>query len=122
MGGQGLAQHETGLRQRALGGVDQQQHPVHHGQPALHLTAEVGVAWGVDDIDDGRRPVRMPAMHGRVLGQDRDALFLLQVPGVHEALDRVVTTVVQRARLPQHRVDQGGLPVVDVGDDGDVAK
>ena len=42
--GQRLAQHETGLRQRALGRVDQQQHPVDHGQSAFHLAAEVGVA------------------------------------------------------------------------------
>jgi hypothetical protein len=26
------------------------------------------------------------------------------------------------ARLAQHRVDQGGLPVVDVGDDRDVSE
>ncbi len=64
----------------------------------------------------------MLAMHGRVFGQDRDALFFFQVSRVHEPLDRVVAPVVQRAGLPQHRVNQGGLSVVDVGDDGDVAK
>jgi hypothetical protein len=32
-----LAEHEAGLRQRALGGVHEQQHGVDHGQPALHL-------------------------------------------------------------------------------------
>ena len=30
--GEGLAQHEPGLRQRALGGVDEQEHAVHHRQ------------------------------------------------------------------------------------------
>ena len=77
--GQRLAQHEPRLRQRPLGRVDQQQHPVHHGQTALHLTAEVGVAGGVDHVDDGDGPVRVMAMHGGVLGQDGDALFLLEV-------------------------------------------
>ena len=39
-----LAQHEARLRQRALGGVDEQQDAVDHRQPALDLAAEVGVA------------------------------------------------------------------------------
>ena len=48
---QRLAQHEPGLRQRALGGVDQQQDAVDHLQAALDLATEVGVAGGVDDVD-----------------------------------------------------------------------
>ena len=83
--GQRLAQHEPGLRQRTLGRVDQQQHPVHHRQPALHLAAEVGVPGGVDDVDHRHRPVRVMAVHGGVLGQDGDALFPLQVAAVHHA-------------------------------------
>ena len=39
-----LAEHEARLRQRALGGVDQQQHAVDHRERALDLAAEVGVA------------------------------------------------------------------------------
>ena len=39
-----LAQDEAGLGQRALAGVDQQQDAVDHGQGALDLAAEVGVA------------------------------------------------------------------------------
>ena len=39
-----LAQHEAGLRERALGGVDEQQHAVDHRQRPLDLAAEVGVA------------------------------------------------------------------------------
>ena len=51
-----LAQHEARLRQRALGGVDEQHHAVDHRQPALDLAAEVGVAGRVDDVDLHRRP------------------------------------------------------------------
>ena len=39
-----LAQHEPGLRQRALARVHQQQDPVDHGERAFDLAAEVGVA------------------------------------------------------------------------------
>ncbi len=51
MRGQGLAQHEAGLRQRALGGVNEEDDAVDHGQAALDLAAEVGVAGGVDHVD-----------------------------------------------------------------------
>ena len=46
-----LAQHEAGLRQRALARVDEQHDAVDHRQAALDLAAEVGVAGGVDDVD-----------------------------------------------------------------------
>jgi hypothetical protein len=48
---QSLADHELGLRHRALGGVDQHDGAVHHRQDTLDLAAEVGVARGVDDVD-----------------------------------------------------------------------
>ncbi len=118
--GQRLAQHEAGLRQRPLGRVDQQQHAVDHGQPAFHLAAEVGVTRGVDDVDDRHAAVGVLTVHGGVLRQDRDALFLLEVTGVHQALDRVVAAMRQRTRLPQHRVDEGRFPMVDVCHDGDI--
>ena len=66
-------------------------------------------------------PSRVMAMHGGVLGQDGDALFPLEVTAVHDAVLQI-TAFMQRAGLPQHRVDQRGLAVVDVGDDGDIAK
>ena len=120
---QRLAQHETGLRQRALGGVDEQRDAVHHRQPALDLAAEVGVAGGVDDVERhtalGRVLPRPP--HGGVLGEDRDALLALEVVGVHRPLVDV-GVLAERAGLPEHGVDEGGLAVVDVGDDGDVAQ
>ena len=119
---QRLAQHEPSLRQWAFGGIDQQQDPVDHGESAFHLTAEVGVARGVDDVDHGLAAVGVTAMHGGVLGQDRDALFLLQITGVHQSLHGVVAAVAQRPGLSQHRIDQGRFSVVDVRDDGDVSE
>src|SRR5699024_5335828 len=106
---------------RALGRVDQQHHTVDHRQRTLDLTAEVGVAGGVDDVDHRDRTVRVVPVHRGVLGQDGDALLPLQVAGVHHPVYRL-GTFGEGAGLPEHRVDQGGLAVVDVGDDGDVAK
>ncbi len=120
---QRLAQHEAGLRQRALAGVDEQQHAVDHGQPALDLAAEVGVTGGVDDVQDDCRllgsPVRVFDRH--VLGEDRDAFLTLEIHRVHDPLGDVLT-FPESAGLPEHGVDQRGLAVVDVGDDGEVAE
>ena len=115
-GGEGLAEHEAGLRERALGGVDEQQDAVDHGQAALDLAAEVGVAGGVDDVDRRAVPVDR-----RVLGEDRDALLALQVTGVEDAVDGL-GALAEGAGGAQHGVDEGGLAVVDVRDDGDVAQ
>ena len=116
-----LAQHEARLGQRPLRGVDEQQHAVDHGQRALDLAAEVGVAGRVDDVELDRRLVLRAPAHRRVLGQDRDALLALEVHGVHDPLGDVLVGA-KGAGLPQHRVDQRRLAVVDVGDDGDVAQ
>ncbi len=113
---QRLAQDEAGLGEGPLGGVDQQQHPVDHGQPTLYLAAEVGVAGGVDDVE-----LDAVVVDGGVLGEDRDPLLALEVHRVHHPVGDVLA-LAESARLPQHRVDQGRLAVVDVGDDRDVAE
>ena len=119
VGVQRLAQHEPRLRQRAFGGVDEQHDAVDHRQAALDLAAEVGVAGGVDDVDG-----QVAVLHGRVLREDRDALLALEVAGVHDPVGdtRLLLVRGERALLVEHRVHQRGLAVVDVGDDGDVAK
>ena len=60
-------------------------------------------------------------LDGGVLGEDRDALLALEVHRVHHALGDVLV-VAERAGLPEQRVDERRLAVVDVGDDRDVAK
>ncbi len=113
---QRLAQDEAGLGQRSLGGVDEQQHAVDHGQAALDLAAEIGVAGGVDDVE--LHPV---VVDGGVLGEDRDALLALEVHRVHHPLGHVLA-LAEGAGLPEHRVDQRRLAVVDVGDDCDISQ
>ena len=110
-----LLQDEARLRQRSFRGVDQQHHAVDHRQRALHLAAEVGVAGRVDDVD-----LHAAVLDGGVLGEDRDAALALEVVRVHHSLHDVLVGA-EDAALVQHRVDQRGLAVVDVGDDGDVA-
>jgi hypothetical protein len=106
-----LAQDEARLRQRTLGGVDEQKHTVHHRQTALHLSAEVRVPGSVDDVE-----LHVPVAQGGVLGEDRDPLLALQIHRV-EHPRRHVLPDPERTRLPQHRVDQRRLSMVDVRDD-----
>ena len=120
-----LAEHEAGLGERALGGVHEQHDAVDHGQAALDLATEVGVAGGVDDVDDHRLAATggTGVVHGGVLREDRDALLALEVTGVHDPLGDALGLVGREgAGLTQHGVDERGLAVVDVGDDGDVAE
>src|SRR5262249_17618609 len=111
---QRLLQHEARLGQRSFRGVHEEEHAVDQSEGALHLATEVGVTGGVHDVD-----LHVLVVNGRVLRHDRDALLALEIDRVHDSLDHVLVRA-EDARLPQHRVDQRGLAVVDVGDDGDV--
>ena len=110
-----LPQHEAGLRQRPLRRVDQQQHAVDHRQRPLDFAAEVRVAGRVDDVDQ-----RVAVVDGGVLGEDGDAALALEVGVVHRALGDALVGAKDSA-LMQQGIDERGLAVVDVGDDGDVA-
>ena len=110
-----LAEDEAGLRQRALRGVDQEEHPVDHGERALDLAAEVGMAGRIDDVDVHALP-----RDRRVLREDRDAALPLEGEGVHHPLGHRLIGA-EDAGLPEQRIDERRLPVVDVGDDADVA-
>ena len=59
-------------------------------------------------------------MYRGVLGEDRDAALALEVAGVHDAVHDGLIFAVDAALL-EHLVDQGGLAVVNVGDDGDIS-
>ena len=113
---QRLADDELGLRHRPFGRVDQHDRAVDHRQDPLDLAAEIGVAGGVDDVDADV----LPDHRGR-LGENGDAALALEVVRIHHPLGDALV-VAERARLLQEAVDQRRLAVVDVGDDGDVAK
>ena len=113
---QRLADHELGLRHRPFGGVDQHDRAVDHRQDSLDLAAEIGMAGRVDDIDPDVLP-----HHRRRLGENGDAALALEVVRIHDPFGDALV-VAERARLLQEPVDEGRLAVVDMGDDGDVAK
>ncbi len=48
---EGLFQNESCLGQRALRGIDEEQHAINHLERPFHLPAEIGMAWRIDNID-----------------------------------------------------------------------
>ncbi len=111
-----LRHHELGLRQRAFGGIDQHDRAVDHVEDALDLAAEIGVARRVDDVD-----AHVVPQDRRRLGENGDAALALEIVGIHRALGHPLV-LAERAGLLQQAVDQGGLAMVDMRDDRDIAE
>ena len=74
------------------------------------------MARGIDNVDLG-----VAIADGGVFSKDRDAALTLEVVRIHNAVDDLLIFAVHAALL-EHFVDEGGLAVVDVGDDGYIAK
>ena len=102
----------------ALSGVDHEHRALAGGEAARYLVGEVHVARGVDEVELVGLSVvcRVHDAHG--LRLDGDAALALDVHGVEELLCHVA--LCHGARLLQDAVCDGGLTVVDVGDDGEV--
>ena len=87
-----LTQDEAGLRERAFGRVNQQNDAVNHGQASFNLATKIGVPGGIDHVDNHAAFEAQflgggtTVVNRSVLGQDRNALFALQITGVHDAL------------------------------------
>ena len=113
---QGVTQHKTRLRHRTLDGIHQQQHTIYHVQYPLDLAAKVGVPRCIHETD---RLVLV--VDGRILRRNRDAPLTLQIIGVENTIVHLLIGT-EDIRLLQHAVEEGRLPVIDVGDDGNVAE
>ena len=111
-----LLQYESCLWHCALEGVDQQQHAVAHIQHALDLTAKVGVARGVDDID-----FVIFVDYRHIFREDRDTTFALQIVIVEDKVAALFLVVSEQVTSQNHLVDQRCFAVVDVRDDCDIA-
>ena len=112
----GLAENEAGLGLGTTKGIDDKNDAVDHFHDTLHFPAKVGVSRSVDDVDNVVAPV-----NGGVLGLDGDAFFTLQIHRVHGAFsDSLIFTI--GATGFEKLVDEGCFAVVNVSDNGEVAK
>ena len=70
----------------------------------------------IDDVD----AIVAPGDRG-VLRQNRDAALALQIIRIHDPLLQILARI-ERAGLAQQLIDERGLAMIDVRDDGDIAK
>ena len=107
------------LRFDALGRVDDEDRALAGGERARDLVGEVDVAGRVDEVQDVLVAVLrlVPKRHGARL--DRDAALLLEV----HVVEHLLVHLARRDGVAplQDAVGQRRLPVVDVGDDREVA-
>ena len=107
------------LRLHPLRGVDHQDGSLAGGQAPRDLVGEVHVARGVDEVELVLLAVLGVVVDADGLGLDGDAPLALQVHAVEHLLAHV--PLGDGVGHLQDAVGQGRLPVVDVGDDGEVA-
>jgi len=81
------------------------------------------VPGGVDDVerDATLRCPRARVPDRGVFRQDGDALFTLKIHRIQNPLGDILIGA-KGACLPKHGIDQRGLSVVNVGDDGNVSQ
>ena len=94
--------------------IDDQKGPIHHFHDSLHLTAEIGVARRIDDINS----ITVPLERG-VLRANRNSFFPLEVHRIHHPLFDLLVGA-KSAGLAQQLIDKGGLAVINVRNDGNV--
>ena len=108
-------QHEASLGKRAFNGIDQQDGAVDHVHDPLNFAAEVGVAWGVNNVDFNVAQQKRGVFRG-----DRDSALSFLGVGVHHPFRRHFVGL-EGTGLFQQVIDEGGFAVVNVRDDAYVA-
>jgi len=108
-----------GLRLDPLRGVHHQDRPLARRQRAGDFVGEVDVPRGVDEVELVLLPVTGRVPHPHRVELDRDAALALQVHRVEDLLAHLA--LLEGAGQLDQAVGQGGLPVVDVRDDAEVA-
>jgi hypothetical protein len=109
-----------GLSLDALGGIDEEEGAFAGGEGAGDFVAEVDVAGGIEEIEFVDFAVFGGVLHGDGVGLDGDAAFAFEVHGVEHLV--LLLPVGDGVGELQEAVGQGGLAVIDVGDDGEIAR
>ena len=113
---QGLMKNKSGLGERTFRRIHEQNGSACHGQGAFDLSAKVGMAWGVNDVDLDSLPG-----DGAVFGSNCDAALAFEVPVIHNAVGNFLVGS-ENATLFKKRIHKGGLTVVDMGYNSHIAK
>ena len=108
-----------GLGLDTLSGIDDEQSSLTGAERTADLVGEVHMSWGVDQVQLVALPILGLVVHRDRMGLDGDATLLFQVHRIQMlCLER---PILDSSRRLEQSVRQGGLPVVDVGDDAEIA-
>ena len=108
------------LRLDALGRIDDEDRALAGLQAVAHLVREVDVAGGVDEVEAVGHAVLGRVLETDGAGLDRDALLALEVHRIEDLARHLAR--IDRVRQLQQSIGEGGLAVVDVGDDREVTQ
>ena len=115
-----LAEYPTSLCLWATHCISKEEHAIDHFHDTFHFGTEVGVTWSVDDVNGVFFTVfRIDPLHREVFGLNRNAFFALEVHRVHGTFFYAFVFTVSAA-LREKAVDECGLAMINVCDDGDI--
>src|SRR5699024_4998143 len=112
---QGLTDYKLRLWQRSLGSIYQYDYAVYHLQDTFHLTPEVCVTGGINDVDFCIAP-----LHSGIFGADSNTPFPFQIAGVHHPV-LYLLIFAKGPALFEHLVDQRGLSMIYVCNDCNIS-
>jgi len=124
--GQGLGENKSRLRHRPIESVHQQQHSISHFQHTLHLSAEVGMAGRIHDVDFELLTIRGCVFDSAVFAEDGNASLPLKRVRVHNQAVSSAGQLLQLAfaehsGLAEQLVHQRGLAMVHMGNNSDIS-
>ncbi len=108
-----------GLGFDSLGGIDHQEGPFAGLERAGDFVGEIDVAGGIDEIQLVDLPIFRFVEEANGMGFDRDATFAFEVHGIQDLGHHFA--LGEGTGMFQKAIGEGGLAVVDVGDDGEVS-
>ena len=119
VGVDGLVDIGQRLRLDPLGAVDDQQRALDRAHRAADLIGEIHMAGRVDQVEDVFLAIIGHVVDADGVGLDGDAALTLDIHGVQQLLFHV--PVLDGASGLDEAVSERGFPVVDMGDDREIA-
>ena len=113
---QSLPQYVASLRHRSFSSIDQKQTAVSHMQHTLDFSGEIRVPRGINNVDTNPLP-----FDTGLLGKDRDPTLTLELIAVHDKVCHLLMCT-EDIGLSEEMIDNGGLAVIDVSNDGKITE
>jgi hypothetical protein len=115
----GFVEIGQGLGLNALRGIHEEQHAVAGGKSPGHFIRKIHVARRVDEIEGESLTALAHVGKSDGVALDGDPSFPFKIHGIEDLIPE--ETLFHKAGALNQAVRQGGFPVINVGDDAEVA-